>query len=395
MRPLRNILLCAFLVIPAACADDDDDDDVIDAGDDEDASVDPPDADPGAPDSGPDYDATPVPDAAPVPDASGSIGEVCADLCDDIDACFGAEPGCEAECADALVVCSEAELEDLAACTDLPCDAFEECFLSVPCVGGGGPVCGDGTCDVGESCGTCATDCGTCVCGDGTCSPGECSTCEADCPGGCSCPHDECTVGDILDVGCSDCVIDICAVDAYCCDTFWDELCVSEAETICGKDCPDVCGDGICSPGEDKTCEIDCGGPPPGGCGDGVCDEFESCAFCEADCGACVCGDGTCSPGECSTCAADCPGGCSCPHDECTVGDVLDPGCSDCVVDICAVDSYCCEFSWDSLCVGEAESICGKDCPSFCGDGICDPGEDMSCKPDCFGGDPGDPPTPE
>ena len=51
---------------------------------------------------------------------------------------------------------------------------------------------------------------------------------------------------------------------------------------ICGKDCPDVCGDGICSPGEEMTCPIDCGDPPPGDCGDGVCDEFESCAFCAA-----------------------------------------------------------------------------------------------------------------
>jgi lysophospholipase L1-like esterase len=45
-------------------------------------------------------------------------------------------------------------------------------------------VCGDGTCEGGEDCGSCAADCGTCppVCGDGTCDPGEdCASCAADC----------------------------------------------------------------------------------------------------------------------------------------------------------------------------------------------------------------------
>ena len=53
------------------------------------------------------------------------------------------------------------------------------------------PVCGDGVCDAanGESCGTCAPDCGPClppvpVCGDLFCDGlhGEsCSTCAQDC----------------------------------------------------------------------------------------------------------------------------------------------------------------------------------------------------------------------
>ncbi len=48
-------------------------------------------------------------------------------------------------------------------------------------------VCGDGTCGVGESCGTCAQDCGRCqegddVCGDFVCGPVEdCGSCPSDC----------------------------------------------------------------------------------------------------------------------------------------------------------------------------------------------------------------------
>jgi hypothetical protein len=52
--------------------------------------------------------------------------------------------------------------------------------------------------------------------------------------------------------------------------TFWDSICVGEAESICGKDCPDVCGDGFCSPSEKcESCALDCcfddGGDSDGG----------------------------------------------------------------------------------------------------------------------------------
>lgn len=46
-----------------------------------------------------------------------------------------------------------------------------------------GPFCGDSTCNGGETCGSCAQDCGACpVCGDGTCNGTEnCSSCAQDC----------------------------------------------------------------------------------------------------------------------------------------------------------------------------------------------------------------------
>jgi len=127
-------------------------------------------------------------------------------------------------------------------------------------------------------------------------------------------------------------------------------------------------------------------------CGDTVCDEYsEDCASCPEDCGDCVCGDGACSPGECASCAGDCPDGCYC-GDPCEVGPAHDPSCGSCDADICAQDSYCCDIEWDGVCVGETETVCGKDCPSYCGDYVCDPDEnEETCPVDCGGVVPPDP----
>src|SRR5262249_49459363 len=62
----------------------------------------------------------------------------------------------------------------------------DQCGNPYDC-GSCGPVCGNGWCEAGEDCSTCAYDCGSCgpVCGDGWCDWGEdCSTCSYDC-GGC------------------------------------------------------------------------------------------------------------------------------------------------------------------------------------------------------------------
>ena len=75
----------------------------------------------------------------------------------------------------------------------------------------------------------------------------------------------------------------------------------------------------------------------------------------------------------------------SCAHGVCFEGPPLDPTCSECVADVCAVDSYCCEFGWDSLCVQEAQDICGVVCeeppPPECAHGVCEPG--VALEPGC------------
>lgn len=121
-----------------------------------------------------------------------------------------------------------------------------------------GAKCGDGTCSFGETCESCAGDCGACAatCGDGVCESVEsCQQCSTDCGA-----------------------------------------------------CPDVCGDLTC--GATETCDScagDCGACPY--CGDDTCDAGETCSSCKSDCGACPpeCGDGTCNGDESwPGCEADC-----------------------------------------------------------------------------------------
>ena len=146
--------------------------------------------------------------------------------------------------------------------------------------------CGDGVCNGGESCETCAEDCEPCpdpVCGDEVCNGTEgCASCPRDC-GACSDP----VCGDGTCENPEDCRS--CSVD-------------------CGA-CPVVCGDGVCDPAEDcASCPWDCGACPI--CGDGVCNGDDDCTGCPGDCGTCPpvsCGDGACTgTEECRNCPGDC-----------------------------------------------------------------------------------------
>ena len=56
------------------------------------------------------------------------------------------------------------------------------------------------------------------------------------------------------------------------------------------------------------------------------------------------------------------------PHDVRVVGEALDPTCSQCVIDVCAADGFCCATEWDSQCVSQAQTICtGSDPNTFSG----------------------------
>jgi hypothetical protein len=52
----------------------------------------------------------------------------------------------------------------------------------------------------------------------------------------------------------------------------------------------------------------------------------------------------------------------ACSHPICTTGGPLIASCDPCVANICALDPYCCQWSWDATCVGEVKSICGQSC---------------------------------
>jgi hypothetical protein len=108
-----------------------------------------------------------------------------------------------------------------------------------------------------------------------------------------SCSHDACEVGEAMSPTCDGCIAALCEMDPYCCETAYDETCVAEAQSI-------------------------------------------------ATCG--------CAPAN------------TCAHDECAAGEILDPACSDCAAAVCEADGYCCNTTWDDLCVSQAAELCNKTC---------------------------------
>jgi hypothetical protein len=94
---------------------------------------------------------------------------------------------------------------------------------------------------------------------------------------------------------CDECIASVCAVDSFCCEGSYDELCVSIAEQ-------------------------------------------------SAACG--------CAPAA------------SCVHDVCAEGDWLDPACDPCAAAVCEVDGFCCTTAWDGTCVGRVAELCGTTCGS-------------------------------
>ncbi|APR74861.1 Hypothetical protein A7982_00207 [Minicystis rosea] len=59
----------------------------------------------------------------------------------------------------------------------------------------------------------------------------------------------------------------------------------------------------------------------------------------------------------------------TCSHDICSSGTKLTSTCDPCAQAICAQDAYCCSTSWDTQCMGEVASICGKTCGGTGGSG--------------------------
>lgn len=339
----------------------------------------------------------------PCPQGQVCVADVCTTPC--APQCVGAEcgdDGCGGSCGSCVGIqeCVQGACVTpcFPECTGLECGddgCGGECGPCPPskhCVAGmcqqdcapecGEKFCGDDGC--GGSCGTCADGeacwsgvCGpeTPICGDGFCHvlPGEnCENCAADCDcatnflcmaGG------QCVLDPLYDPGCTPhdtagcdvcgCEACVCALDPYCCNTKWDARCVEEC-TLCGTGCvpPGECGNGVCEPAYGEHC---------GGC-------KEDCACKEGD----KCANGVCVPdeGDSEGCKTHTYPGCS------------DCDCEDCV---CAMDYYCCNSQWDSVCVSECKQ-CGTTCgggtqPGQCGNWWCQPdqGENCgNCPNDCY-----------
>jgi hypothetical protein len=104
------------------------------------------------------------------------------------------------------------------------------------------------------------------------------------------CAHHECAPGEKLDPTCSECASEVCALDPFCCDTDYDDLCVAKAATV-----------------------------PSCGCSVG------------------------------------------CVHSECVEGEKLNPSCSVCAGLVCEADDFCCTNEYDTYCVDQAAQFpeCG------------------------------------
>jgi len=206
--------------------------------------------------------------------------------------------------------------------------------------------------------------------------------------------------------GCDDisCCTAICAADPFCCTTSWDGFCAGAAATVCTPACPSDCAgdlnddgtvagadlgillnnwgkagcgdlnnDGVVN-GADLgallnnwgACPLSCGDPNAGSCceanGSPFCDDAACClAVCAVDPFCCdVIWDNACANQAQQICDVCAP---PCAHSPCVTGDALDPACDPCVAEICAVDPFCCQNSWDSVCVKQVGTICGLTCP--------------------------------
>lgn len=208
------------------------------------------------------------------PGCSGCTCEACVCANDDYCCTNSWDSSCASECAGCGAKCPS-----VSKCGDDNCDFNTEDEFSCPndCYYAS---CGDGICDVsgGETCTSCAQDCGMCSvgtgsvggCGNGVCDSSEnCLTCAADC-GACG------------DYTCA------CKVDSACCTKNFGYTCQDECTTCTkangGGSCPLYeCGDGVCAGETCSSCSADCGKCPPS-CGDGTCDSGETATTCPKDC---------------------------------------------------------------------------------------------------------------
>lgn len=199
-----------------------------------------------------------------------------------------------------------------------------------------GEVCGNAVCGPGTTC--CNASCGMCVPAGGVCSQQACAP---------TCAHDVCSQGSSLTASCSPCASTVCDADAFCCDDSWDNLCVQQAQELCGG----------------------CEAPPPPACVHSECESGPVLTSACSTCAATVCAtDAFCCDNTwdalcvqqaedlCNVCA---PPPSTCAHAPCATGVALTSTCSTCADAVCSADAYCCDEAWDEICVSEAADLCG------------------------------------
>jgi hypothetical protein len=204
-------------------------------------------------------------------DGEPTLG-TCQDCVDALAACaFGGEQA--NVCENGFEACREANKIGDAACPApaveaacAACDAqHEKC----------GAASGSG-CDEGW------TACVSVLATEGACGSGPNNGEGGSGGGGGGCTHDACEVGDAMDATCSACVTSVCDLDAFCCESAWDEFCVQKAQSVASCGCAPVetCEHSECTAG--AALDPDCSS-----CAQSVCDQDGFCCTTEWD-GTCV-----------------------------------------------------------------------------------------------------------
>ncbi len=236
----------------------------------------------------------------------------------------------------------------------------------------------------------CSPACGGKECGPDGCG-GVCGTCTAEqecngqgmCFGGPGCETSDTP-------GCGDCKCEecVCAMDPYCCQWSWDDICIGECVDQCGG-----CGSQCVPDCSEKECGDDGCGGSCGSCQDGFLCSNGACVedTCEPACDGKECGDDGCN-GSCGACA----GNESCEEGMC----VCVPACDgkECGDDGCGGNCGDCEGLQDACVNGRCvcQPVCGgmdcgdDGCGGSCGEcaeeefchesGRCKP---LACEPDC------------
>jgi hypothetical protein len=217
--------------------------------------------------------------------------------------------------------------------------------------------------------------------------------CSADGVGNCGTTGENCySTHAAPGCGVISCCEAVCAQDSYCCLTQWDALCVEAAIELCttcgesaagscfeahsspscanGDCCAIVCAidpfccnsqwDSICVNGANVNCPT-CGDPETGSCYVGKEDPYcNNGACCQT---VCALDPFCCNQQWDSICAATaiqaCPG-CGNPTAGTCYSAHATPFCEDqtCCQTICASDPFCCNTEWDFICAGSAVNSC-------------------------------------
>ena len=170
------------------------------------------------------------------------------------------------------------------------------------------------------------------ACGQGPCAEVGSSSCEngevvSDCAPG---------LHAYADASCKNMV---CSQDPFCCESGWDQVCATLAQTVCAA-CVDP----------NVAC---CSSHEAPGCGDVSCEEsvcMEDAFCCEGswDASCVAIAEVACSDCMLPTTEASC----------CETGPQV--GCNDleCQATVCQADGYCCSMGWDDVCVEAATDLC-------------------------------------